>query len=320
MEIPGNGSEQPNSGRSESVAPPIALSPTPTATPTPTPAPTPVSPWADFTITQATLGQEILDRLSDEETACLDSTTSDAYREYFETLPLRVLISTNPPVRDVSDLPALADCLTAASTSHLNRAIAHVHDPTLVPTPEPAPTPRPTPVATATPTPRPTATPNLTRGSAGWIQALELRIHELVNRQRATPLGFDSKLASIARSHSADMATSRFFSHTNLSGQSPTDRGAAVGYDCRKNYGTYYTYGLAENIYQAWLYGSYRTLSGVVVSKDYHSLEELANLVVGGWMDSPSHRENILNSSYEVEGIGVAVNDDEEVYVTQNFC
>ena len=57
-----------------------------------------------------------------------------------------------------------------------------------------------------------------------------------------------------------------------------------------------------------------------MVSKDYHSLEELANLVVDGWMDSPGHRENILNSSYDVEGIGVAINDDEEVYVTQNFC
>ncbi len=146
----------------------------------------------------------------------------------------------------------------------------------------------------------------------------------MVNQQRAqhglSRLGSDMALAAIARSHSVDMARHNFFSHSNLRGQSPSDRGAAVGYDCRKDYGSYYTYGLAENIYQAWLYGQYRTQFGVIVSKDYHELEELASLVVDGWMASSGHRQNILNSSYDVQGIGVAINADEQVYVTQNFC
>ena len=126
------------------------------------------------------------------------------------------------------------------------------------------------------------------RGSTAWIVALEQRIHELTNQERNTPLLFDERLAVIARSHSTDMAAYDYFSHTNLAGQSPSDRGAAAGYDCRKDYGSYYTYGLAENIFQAWLYGSYQTLAGAVVSKDYHELEELASLVVDGWMDSPA--------------------------------
>ena len=93
-----------------------------------------------------------------------------------------------------------------------------------------------------------------------------------------------------------------------------------MGYDCRKDFGSYYTFGLAENIYQAWLYGQYWTQFGVVVSKDYYELEELASLVVDGWMDSPGHRDNILDSSYDREGIGIAISADEQVYVTQNFC
>ncbi len=133
-------------------------------------------------------------------------------------------------------------------------------------------------------------------------------------------MGIDTELASVARSHSADMATAKYFEHTNLRGQSATDRGATVGYDCRKDYGSYYTYGLAENIYQATLYSQYWTLNGIVVRKDYYELEELAALVVDGWMDSAGHRENILNGSYDLQGIGVAVNDDEQVYITQNFC
>ena len=180
------------------------------------------------------------------------------------------------------------------------------------------------PAATRTPVPaqttRPTATPTLTRGSAGWVAALEQRIHELVNQRRQSPLDFDVALASVARSHSADMANSNYFSHTNQRGQSPSDRGAVVGYDCHKDYGSYYTYGLAENIYYAGLYSQYWTRNGIVVRKDYYELEALASRIVDGWMTSTGHRENILDTSYDVEGIGVAVNDDERVYVTQNFC
>ena len=188
--------------------------------------------------------------------------------------------------------------------------------PTATPRPRPTATPTPRPTSTATPT----ATPTITRGSAQWIAALERGVHELVNQQRVSPLGFDVALAAIARSHSADMARHNYFSHTNLRGQSPSDRGAAAGYECRKDYGTYYTHGLAENIYWSTLYSRYWTRNGVVVSKDYYQLEELASLVVNWWMDSPGHRENILNGSHDVEGIGVAVSADERVYVTQNFC
>ena len=167
---------------------------------------------------------------------------------------------------------------------------------------------------------RPAATPTPTRGSAEWVAALEQQIHQLVNQNRQSPLVFDVALASVARSHSADMANSNYFSHINQQGQSPSDRGEAVGYDCRKDYGSYYTYGLPENINQAWLYSQSWTLNGILVRKDYYELEELASLVVDGWIASTGHRENILNNSYDVEGIGVAINDDEKVYLTQNFC
>ena len=116
------------------------------------------------------------------------------------------------------------------------------------------------------------------------------------------------------------MARHNFFSHTNLRGQSPSDRGAAAAYDCRKDYGSYDTYGLSENIYWSTLYSQYWTQFGVVVSKDYYELEELASLVVDGWMASVGHRENILNTGYDRQGIGIAISADEKVYVTQNLC
>ena len=117
------------------------------------------------------------------------------------------------------------------------------------------------------------------------------------------------------------MAQRDYFAHVNLQGQSPGDRGAQAGYGCRKDYGSYYTEGIAENIFQTSLFSSYTTtLGGIVVSRDYMTMEEIASQIVAGWMDSPGHRQNILETSYDQEGIGVVVTADEKVYVTQNFC
>ena len=149
---------------------------------------------------------------------------------------------------------------------------------------------------------------------------MESRIHSLVNEQRSSSLSWDSALADIARHHSREMAEHRYFNHTNRAGQSPTDRGRAAGYTCRKNFGTYYTDGLAENIFQAPLYSREWYLNGVPVSKDYYSLERIARMVVEGWMDSPGHKQNILNSQFDRQGIGIAIIPDKFAYVTQNFC
>ena len=45
------------------------------------------------------------------------------------------------------------------------------------------------------------------------------------------PLAFNHKLIQSSRAHSQDMLTRNFFAHVNPSGQDPTARGAAVGYD-----------------------------------------------------------------------------------------
>ena len=120
----------------------------------------------------------------------------------------------------------------------------------------------------------------------------------------------DEKLASIARHHSTDMGNRDYFDHTTPEGLEPTDRGNNAGYPCRKNYVTYYTYGIAENIYQGWL----------KPSSSWHSEESLAKEVVDGWMESPGHRENILDPKPDRIGVGISITQSNAVYVTQNFC
>jgi uncharacterized protein YkwD len=152
---------------------------------------------------------------------------------------------------------------------------------------------------------------------------LERRIHELINQQRKSQglssLSFDQVLAGIARKHSEDMAKNNYFSHYNLRGLDPTARGSQVGYTCNKNYGSYYTTGIAENIMQNNLYDSVTYYNGIPVY-DWNSLEEIAQSTVNGWMTSPGHRQNILTSTYDREGIGVAVASDDKVYITEDFC
>ena len=155
------------------------------------------------------------------------------------------------------------------------------------------------------------------------VNELELQIHKLVNEERQknglNSLNWDNKLADIARKHSQDMAQNNFFSHDNLIGQDPTERGRLAGYYCRKDFGSYYTEGIAENIFQNNLYDSVTYYNGIP-SYDWNTQEEIAKSTVSGWMTSPGHRENILTATYDKEGIGVAISSDDEVLITQDFC
>jgi|GEM_PF-1307103 len=155
--------------------------------------------------------------------------------------------------------------------------------------------------------------------------ALEARIHELINLQRSqnglSTLGYDSFLASIARGHSWDMVVRNFFEHENPDGLNARARGEAAGYPCKKEYGTYYTEGLSENLYQGYRYNNYWTApNGTTVKYEWNSLEQVAQQAVNGWMNSEGHRKNIVDTHFTQEGIGVAFSTDEKIYVTENFC
>jgi uncharacterized protein YkwD len=49
-------------------------------------------------------------------------------------------------------------------------------------------------------------------------------------------------------------------------------------------------------------------------------MDQIAATTSKGWMDSPGHRQNILDKGYTRTGIGVAVAGDDKVYITQMFC
>jgi uncharacterized protein YkwD len=209
-------------------------------------------------------------------------------------------------------------------------------------TPEPLPTMRPVVpaiiVETATPQPtttsseeRPTFFRNsedlkeLTNSTKPVIDPFQMEkvVHDLVNDERAanglTPLMWDDEIAVIARMHSEDMAANDYFDHENLRGQLAADRGNEAGYECIKVYENRYTFGIAENLFQGWLYSSVAIINGVEYPQ-WNTLEQIADTAVEGWMESPGHRENILTETYDRAGMGVAIAENGKVYITQNFC
>jgi hypothetical protein len=108
----------------------------------------------------------------------------------------------------------------------------------------------------------------------------EMQVADLINAERTKkglpPLAIDIRLQEAAVSHSEDMANNDFFSHTGSDGSSLIDRLERAGYPWHR---------AGENIAAG--------------------LSNPAS-AVAGWMDSPGHRANILNPSYEQLGVGYA--------------
>ncbi len=155
-------------------------------------------------------------------------------------------------------------------------------------------------------------------------QKIEFLVHELTNKERQkhglSQLTFDSEIVQVARGHSLDMASRNYFAHETPEGLTPTDRAEQLGYSCQKMVGLLIYSGIAENIFQGHLFDSYYTVNGVITSYEWISEEQIAQITVDGWMNSPGHRENILMEIFDREGIGVEITLDHKVYVTQNFC
>gem|GEM_PF-1007261 len=152
---------------------------------------------------------------------------------------------------------------------------------------------------------------------------LALMIHARINEVRAqhglSTLAWDDLLAGIALEHSRDMAGRNYFDHVSPEGKDFADRYREHGYTRTTRVGDVVYQG-GENLFQGNVVESYTydRDTGEILTYSYFTLESLADTAVEGWMESPGHRENIL-TPFSREGIGVWVDYDGEVYITQNF-
>lgn len=103
----------------------------------------------------------------------------------------------------------------------------------------------------------------------------------------ASPLIEDFALSDIGRRHAQDMAARGFFGHDTPEGRNLLDRTPVEVLDniAQK--------GIAENL---WKLDSDLQLPA----------REYARRAIKSWLESPGHRETLLNPRYEAAGVGVA--------------
>lgn len=183
------------------------------------------------------------------------------------------------------DVPTAPSSPPAAEPTSPEAAPAQ---PVVQTSPPAQPKPAKPPVATKKPqAPQP---PKTSAPSAPPASGSVAAVLSLVNQERAAAgcpaVALNAKLTKAAQDHSADMASHSNMSHTGSDGSDPGARITRAGY-------TWSTYG--ENV----AYG-------------YSTPEK----VMEGWMNSPGHRENILNCSFKEIGIGLAQPGN---YWTQDF-
>lgn len=125
------------------------------------------------------------------------------------------------------------------------------------------------------------------------VKALENEVIRLTNAQRAKhglqPLQANWELSRVARYKSQDMVNKNYFSHNSPTYGSP--------FRMMENFGLRFS-AAGENIAMG---------------------QQSAQQVVNAWMNSPGHRSNILSSTYNQIGVGLAKDRNGRFYWTQMF-
>jgi uncharacterized protein YkwD len=136
-------------------------------------------------------------------------------------------------------------------------------------------------------------------GSRLDVSKIEKLVFQKVNFERSREGLPDYKhhadLAGVAKQHSANMVKHNFFSHVDHRDMNVRLRMMLVR-------PRLFTRAIGENL--ACVFGE--------------TEEEVAEKLVGRWMDSPGHRDNILSGQFTHIGIGVQQKGD-QFYATQVF-
>jgi uncharacterized protein YkwD len=129
------------------------------------------------------------------------------------------------------------------------------------------------------------------------VPTLEHEAFDLINARRAVQglpqLTWSDEVAKVARLHSQNMAGYKFFSHQGLDGLMVNERADKAGLNKWRAIG--------ENI--AFMRG----------------YQHPAEFAVECWMESVSHRSNLLRADWKESAIGVAQASDGSYYFTQVF-
>lgn len=173
-------------------------------------------------------------------------------------------------------------------------------------------------------------------------------VHQQINKIREEhglqSLLFADQLRPVARYHSGRMAEAGTIFHTAPDGESLSDRLQKVEYELlERTTGQRFCHGCgydlrpirnpsfcpscgvrldAEKIKSAISGENVAFLSFAGPKLSLPSSQEAAVQIVDEWLESPSHRQNIMNGSFDREAIGIATVErgGTQIYTTQLFA
>lgn len=129
-------------------------------------------------------------------------------------------------------------------------------------------------------------------GAQAAQQDAQAQALSLLNRDREksglAPLAYSAELSRLAEAYAQDMIARRFFAHEDPDGRSPFDRMRASGIVYRH---------AGENL----------------------AINDSVEAAQAAFMNSPTHRANVLNPQFTEVGIGVRVAPNGKTYVVQEF-
>ncbi|HEX5368564.1 MAG TPA: CAP domain-containing protein [Dehalococcoidia bacterium] len=200
------------------------------------------------------------------------------------------------PLEAPADAPDVTPptATTAAPAPQAAQPAATPPPPTATPEPpEPtAPPPPPTPVPpTATTAPAP---PAASVSLGGMEQAMFVQHNQQRAAAGVAALQLDSSLESVARQRAQDMASKGYFSHTSPTGVSAFTLLDGIGY-------------------------SY-AIAGENIARNNYPDADSVNTAMTGFMNSPGHRENILEPRFTRVGIAMAEGADGMKYFAVVFA
>jgi uncharacterized protein YkwD len=128
------------------------------------------------------------------------------------------------------------------------------------------------------------------------LARMEASLYDAVNRFRAQnhkiPLQRRADVDAVARGHSADMASRRYLSHETPEGKNWVDRLGAGGVEGFSMAG--------ENV-------------GMTTKPNPN------DEILGGWIHSKVHLDNLLAAPFNATGLGIARSADGTLYYTQLY-
>lgn len=154
--------------------------------------------------------------------------------------------------------------------------------------------PRVAPEKTTTPAPTETGVKASVIVNIGSVERIAF---QMLNQKRAEnglkALAWSDDLERVARIHSQNMADFKFFDHRGIDGKMVSDRADCLGV------------------------GNWRSIGeNIAFNRGYDAPIEKA---VELWLDSPSHRHNLMDDHWKESAVGVAIAADGSYYFTQVF-